>query len=125
MERQTNLPLVAAILVAVGAAVLLPGISLREDASPVLGFVLTGMVFAIVNQLISFYPSDIRTSPPAMILILWAGGIVQDTLVWLLAEWVGGKLDGYEVDGFGTALLGGVIVRTVTLALLALKPSTT
>ncbi|MEU9100283.1 phage holin family protein [Streptomyces sp. NPDC048361] len=122
MERKSNLPLVGSILVGVGVATLLPGISLREGSSPVLGFVLTGMVFAFINQLISCYPDDIRTSPPVMLLILGAAGILQDTLVWLLAEWVGGKLDGFEVDGFLTALLGGVIVRAVTLVLLALKP---
>ncbi|MER0448555.1 phage holin family protein [Streptomyces sp. NPDC006711] len=121
MEKKTN-PLAIFIFLGVGAATLLPGISLREQSSPVLGFVLTGIVFVVLNQLISCYPHDIRSCPPVKLLVLGAAGILQDTLLWLLAEWVGGLMDGFEVDGFGAALLGGVIVRTVTLALLVLKP---
>ncbi|CAM5579927.1 phage holin family protein [Streptomyces xanthochromogenes] len=121
MEERSN-PVAVFNFIGVGAAVLLPGISLREGASPVLGFVLTGLLFFVVNQAIRCYPTDIRSAPPVMLLILGAVGIVQDTLLWLLAGWVGGKLDGFEVDGFGTALLGGLVVRTVVLVLMALSP---
>ncbi|GAA2457373.1 phage holin family protein [Streptomyces mauvecolor] len=122
MERQSN-PLVIHIFLGVGAATLLPGISLREQSSAILGLAITGIVFVVANQMIRCYPNDIRSTPPITLLVLGVVGVVQDTLLWLLAEWVGGKLDGFEVDGFGTALLGGLIVRAVTLVLMALTPS--
>jgi putative membrane protein len=104
------------------ATVLLPGIS------PILGsppweVVLAGAVFLIVNQLIYSYPSNIRTAPPILLLMLGAFGILQDTLVWLLVSWLGSDMEyGLHVDGFLSALLGGVIVRVTVLVLMALGP---
>jgi putative membrane protein len=107
------------------AAALLPGIS-PFAGNPFWQVMLASIVFLIVNQLIHSYPSAIRTAPPAMLLILAAVGIVQDTLVWLLASWLSGQMDsGLHVDGFLTALLGGVITRATVLAALALGPQPT
>lgn len=104
------------------AAALLPGISPVADG-PFWQTMLASIVFLVVNQLIHTYPSAIRSAPPVMLLVLAAIGIVQDTLVWLLVSWLGGQMDsGLHVDGFLTALLGGVITRAVTLAAMALGP---
>lgn len=111
-----------AYLGALLAAVLLPGIRPIDDNVAWAAF-LPGLVFLIVNQLISSYPSSIRTAPPVMLLILGAVGIVQDTLIWLLVSWIGAQMDsGLDVDGFLAALLGGVVVRLTVLTLMALGP---
>lgn len=104
------------------AAAVLPGISLVSEG-PFWQLFMATIGFLIVNQLIYSYPSAIRTAPPVMLLVLAAVGIVQDSLVWLLVSWLGGQMDaGLHVDGFLTALLGGVIVRAATLAAMALGP---
>ncbi|MFD3499251.1 phage holin family protein [Streptomyces sp. NPDC058676] len=104
------------------ATAVLPGISLILD-SPPLELLLPGAVFLIVNQLIHSYPSAVRSAPPIMLLILAVVGVVQDTLVWLLASWLGSEMDyGLHVDGFLPALLGGVIVRVSVLVVMALGP---
>ncbi|MER6994307.1 phage holin family protein [Streptomyces sp. NPDC000410] len=102
------------------AAALLPGISVRGEAPQVMAVVIGGAIFVILNQLIYSYPHDIRRAPALMLLILGAIGVVQDTLVWLVVSWAGGKLGGgLHVDGFVAALLGGLIVRAVVLLALA------
>ncbi|NUP21135.1 MAG: phage holin family protein [Streptomyces sp.] len=103
------------------AAVLLPGIRPIDD-NVAWAALLPGLAFLIVNQLISSYPSSIRTAPPIALLILAAVGIVQDTLIWLLVSWIGSQTGGLHVDGFLAALLGGVVVRLTVLALMAVGP---
>ncbi|MFG2128271.1 hypothetical protein ACGFNV_10765 [Streptomyces sp. NPDC048751] len=104
------------------AIVLLPGISPVLDDPP-WELILCGSVFLIVNQLIHCYPSNVRSSP---VVVFAAIGIVQDTLIWFLVSWISGHLDiGVHVDGFLAALLGGVIVRVTTLAVMAIGPQPT
>ncbi|MEV0266452.1 phage holin family protein [Streptomyces sp. NPDC050617] len=102
------------------AAYLPTGITLGER--PIVSLFVGGIVFSIVNKLILTYPSEIRSAPPITLLILGLVGIVQDSLIWLLASWlVGTQLEaGLHVDGFGGALLGGVVVRAAALACLAI-----
>ncbi|MEV6496457.1 phage holin family protein [Streptomyces prunicolor] len=104
------------------AAALLSGIHALGD-SRLFDALVAGIVFTAVNQLIYAYPDDIRGAHPIVLLAFGAVGIVQDTLIWLLVSWLSGKMgDGLHVDGFPTALLGGVVVRASTFALLALGP---
>ncbi|MEU3610929.1 hypothetical protein ABZ725_01250 [Streptomyces sp. NPDC006872] len=102
--------------------VLLPGISTVGDDPPWAVFTC-GALFLIVNQLIHSYPSAIRTSPRGLILALAGVGVVQDTLLWLLASWLGSQLTyGIHVDGFLAALLGGLIARVTVLGCMAVGP---
>ena len=104
------------------AAALLSGIHALGD-SRLFDALLAGIVFTVVNQLIYAYPDDIRGTHPIALLAFGAVGIVQDTLIWLLVSWLSGKMgDGLYVDGFPTALLGGVVVRASAFVLLALGP---
>jgi putative membrane protein len=105
------------------AAALLPGITSRLDDGAPWGVVLAGAVFVIVNQLIYTYPHAIRSAPPLALLILAVIGVAQDTLLWLLVSWIGAQLDyGLHVDGFLTALLGGLVVRAIVLVLISFGP---
>ncbi|MFC8346055.1 phage holin family protein [Streptomyces sp. GKU 895] len=107
------------------AAALLPGIRPIGD-NVFWAALLPALVFLVVNQLISSYPSGIRTAPPIALLILGAVGVVQDTLIWLLVSWLGAQMgSGLDVDGFLAALLGGVVVRLTVLAAMALGPQPT
>ncbi|WP_405645863.1 hypothetical protein [Streptomyces uncialis] len=69
------------------------------------------------------YPNSIRTAPPVATLLLAVVGFVQDALAWLLVSWLASQMGfGVEVDGVLAAVLGGLVVRTVALAALALAP---
>jgi len=110
-------------LAVAAATALLPGITSRLDDGAVWGVILAGAVFVIVNQLIHTHPHAIRSAPPLALLLLTVVGVAQDTLLWLLVFWIGGQLDhGLQVDGFLTALLGGLVVRAVVLALIYVGP---
>ncbi|MFH8369331.1 hypothetical protein [Streptomyces sp. NPDC018031] len=102
------------------AVAALPGITVESNVA-FASVILAGAIFVIVNQLVLSYPQDIRTAPPVMLAILGVVGVVEDTLIWLLVDWLGGRLDtGPYVDGFGMAVLGGLIARVTALLVLAL-----
>ncbi|MFG3291124.1 hypothetical protein ACGF3G_20230 [Streptomyces sp. NPDC048179] len=104
-------------------ATLLPGVSVVDYDARWLGFVLPGLVFVILNQLIHTYPSDIRNAPAIPLLVLAAIGIVQDTLIWLLVSWIASKTgSGIHVHGFLMALAAGATVRVTVLVLFVLGP---
>ncbi|MER6078578.1 hypothetical protein [Streptomyces sp. NPDC001833] len=107
-------------------ATLLPGVRVVDFDTPWVGFVVAGLVFVILNQLIHIYPSDIRNAPAIPLLVLGAIGIVQDTLIWLLVSWITARTgSGIHVDGFLTALAAGATVRVTVLALFVLGPQPT
>ncbi|MGX2997825.1 hypothetical protein JNUCC64_26755 [Streptomyces sp. JNUCC 64] len=123
-RKQTALPRVLGAVAGVLLTVqVVPGVSLLPF-SPWPGALVTACsLFVIVNQLIYAYPQRIRTAPPPVTLVLAAFGVVQDTLIWLLVSYVSDQLGrGLTVDGFLPALLGGLIVRAVTLGFIALTP---
>jgi putative membrane protein len=54
-------------------------------------------------------------SLPFIILTLGLFLIVINAWMLMLAGWIAGKADiGFEVDGFWTALVGGIIITLVT-----------
>ncbi|MEV0845235.1 hypothetical protein AB0J21_04970 [Streptomyces sp. NPDC049954] len=104
--------------------VLLPGVKFHVSGavSVLVAFVLADLIYTVVNQLISAWPSDnVRDTPSVVLLLLAVVGVFEDSLVWLLISWATGQL-GLQlgVSGYGTALLAGLISRTVVLALMAL-----
>ncbi|KOG88041.1 phage holin family protein [Streptomyces varsoviensis] len=107
-------------LLGVALAAYLPtGIALGERLFT--SVILAVIVFSIVNKLISSYPSEIRSAPPITLLVLGLIGIVQDSLIWLLASWLSSQLGaGLHVDDLGGAVWGGLVVRAATLACLAI-----
>jgi putative membrane protein len=123
-RKHTQVHRVLGTLAGVSLAVgVLPGISVLPYESGGAALVVTVSIFVIVNQLIYSYPNEIRTAPAPVVLLLAVFGFVQDTLVWLLVSFAAdNSIGGHTVDGFLTALLGGLLVRGATLAALYLVP---
>ncbi|MET9513840.1 hypothetical protein [Streptomyces sp. NPDC002994] len=95
------------------AGALLPGITLgAENVDVALSLMVAALVIVILTQLIYVGPS---ARVPAL-LAFGLAGFVQDTLIWWLLSWLGGKFAELEVEGFGTILLAGLITRVSILA---------
>lgn len=74
---------------------------------------LVALIFGVVNVVVK--PIAKVLSFPVLILTLGLFALVINALMLLLTSWVADKLDvGFHVEGFGTALLGGLIVSIVS-----------
>ncbi|MFB7758176.1 hypothetical protein ACFC18_52865 [Streptomyces sp. NPDC056121] len=97
------------------AGALLPGITLgAEDMDVPLSLMVAALVVILLNQLVYVGPSA-RVPAPAL-LAFGLAGFLQDSLIWWLLSWLGGKFSELEVEGFGTILLAGLITRVSILA---------
>ncbi|MFS4092748.1 hypothetical protein [Streptomyces sp. AF1A] len=97
------------------AGALLPGITLGAQGMDVLlSLVIAALVVVGLTQLVYVGPSA-RVPAPAL-LAFGLAGFVQDSLIWWLLSWLGGKVSALEVEGFGTILLAGLITRVSILA---------
>ncbi|MFI6056714.1 hypothetical protein [Streptomyces sp. NPDC051286] len=97
------------------AGTLLPGITLgAEDMDVPLSLMVAALVVMLLTQLVYVGPSA-RVPAPAL-LAFGLAGFVQDSLIWWLLSWLGGKFAELEVEGFGTILLAGLITRVSILA---------
>ncbi|MFC9618314.1 hypothetical protein [Streptomyces sp. NPDC056938] len=97
------------------AGALLPGITLgAEDLDVPLSLMVAALVVILLNQLVYVGPSA-RVPAPAL-LAFGLAGFLQDSLIWWLLSWLGGKFSELEVEGFGTILLAGLITRVSILA---------
>ncbi|MGG2461829.1 phage holin family protein [Streptomyces sp. RGM 3693] len=102
---------------------LLKGITLTGENTgrKVLTLVLVALIFGLVNFLVK--PVVKVLSFPLFILTLGLITLVVNALMLMLTSWVAGKADlAFHVDGFWTALLGGVIVSIVSWAMHVLLP---
>ena len=102
---------------------LIAGISLT-GATPgdrVTALLLVAVVFGIVNAVVR--PVVKLLSLPFLILTLGLLIFVINALMLLLTSWLSGQLGlGFHVDGFGSALLGGLVVMVATWVLEVLIP---
>ncbi|MGW6356852.1 hypothetical protein ACWFR5_17120 [Streptomyces sp. NPDC055092] len=97
------------------AGALLPGITLgAEDVDVPLSLMVAALVVIVLTQLVYVGPSA-RVPAPAL-LAFGLAGFLQDSLIWWLLSWLGGKFSELEVEGFGTILLAGLITRVSILA---------
>ncbi len=94
------------------AARIVDGITLEEEA---LTIILVALVFALVNTFIR--PILKLISLPVLILTL---GLFTFVINAAMLAITAGILDGLSIDGFGSALLGAVIVTLVSWGLNAL-----
>jgi putative membrane protein len=83
--------------------------------------ILVALVFGLVNVLVK--PVVQVLTFPLFILTLGLITLVVNALMLLLTSWVAGKLDlSFHVEGFWTAVLGGLIISVVSWALHVVLP---
>lgn len=74
---------------------------------------LVALIFGVVNVVVK--PIAKVLSFPVLVLTLGLFALVINALMLLLTSWVADKVDvGFHVEGFGTALLGGLIISIVS-----------
>jgi putative membrane protein len=115
---------VAVNAVAVGVACwLLADIWLRGGSASerLLRLLLVAVVFGLVNAVVR--PVVKLLSLPFIILTLGLLIFVINALMLMLTSWLSGQIGlGFHVDGFGTALVGALIIIVVTWGLELVLP---
>ncbi|MFJ3951548.1 phage holin family protein [Streptomyces libani] len=87
----------------------------------ILTLILVALIFGLVNFLVK--PVVKLLSFPLFILTLGLITLVVNALMLLLTSWLAGKADlAFHVNGFWTALLGGVIISIVAWAMHVVLP---
>ncbi|SOD85253.1 phage holin family protein [Streptomyces sp. Ag109_G2-15] len=83
--------------------------------------IVVALIFGLVNFLVK--PIVKVLTFPLFILTLGLITLIVNALMLLLTSWVCGKLDlSFHVEGFWTAVLGGLIISIVSWALNLLLP---
>jgi putative membrane protein len=83
--------------------------------------IVVALLFGLVNFLVK--PIVKVLTFPLFILTLGLITLVVNALMLLLTSWLAGKLDlSFHVEGFWTAVLGGLIVSIVSWALHVVLP---
>jgi putative membrane protein len=83
--------------------------------------IIVALIFGLVNFLVK--PVVKLLSLPLMILTLGLFTLVVNALMLMLTSWLAGKFDlSFHVDGFWTAVLGGLIISIVSWALHVVLP---
>ncbi|MEV7678938.1 phage holin family protein [Streptomyces sp. NPDC088341] len=86
-----------------------------------LTLVLVALVFGLVNFIVK--PVVKLLTLPLFILTLGLITLVVNALMLLLTSWLADKLDlSFHVEGFWTAVLGGLIISIVSWALHMVLP---
>jgi len=115
---------VAVNAVAVGVACwLLADIWLRggSHTERLLRLLLVAVVFGLVHAVVR--PVVKLLSLPFIILTLGLLIFVINALMLMLTSWLSGQIGlGFHVDGFGTALVGALIITVVTWGLELVLP---
>ncbi|MCX4639460.1 phage holin family protein [Streptomyces sp. RPA4-5] len=87
----------------------------------ILTLILVALIFGLVNFLVK--PLVKLLSFPLFILTLGLITLVVNALMLMLTSWLAGQADlAFHVDGFWTALLGGVIISIVAWAMHVILP---
>lgn len=87
----------------------------------IITLLIVAVIFGIVNAIIK--PVLKLLSLPFIILTLGLLLFVINALMLMLTSWISGKLDvPFHVEGFGTALLGALIITIVSWFLNAVLP---
>ncbi|KLJ04201.1 phage holin family protein [Streptomyces albidoflavus] len=105
----------AALLVAVW---LLDDITLTGDSTgnKAVTLIVVALIFGLVNFLVK--PVVKVLTFPLFVLTLGLITLVVNALMLMLTSWLAGQFDlSFHVDGFWTAVLGGLIISVVSWAL--------
>ncbi|MGW7407899.1 phage holin family protein [Streptomyces sp. NPDC054833] len=83
--------------------------------------IVVALLFGLVNWLVK--PIVKILTFPLFILTLGLITLVVNALMLMLTSWMSGKLDlSFHVDGFWTAVVGGLIISIVSWALNVVLP---
>ncbi|MCX5049482.1 MULTISPECIES: phage holin family protein [unclassified Streptomyces] len=83
--------------------------------------IVVALIFGLVNFLVK--PLVKLLSLPLLILTLGLFTLVVNALMLLLTSWLADKFDlSFHVEGFWTAILGGLIISIVSWALHVVLP---
>ncbi len=102
---------------------LLDKITLTGDSTgkEIATLLLVALIFGLVNFLVK--PVVKLLSLPLLILTLGLFTLVVNALMLLLTSWLADQLDlSFHVEGFWTAVLGGLIISVVSWALNVVLP---
>jgi putative membrane protein len=81
-----------------------------------LSFLWLALIFGLVNVVIR--PLLIVMSCPLLVLTLGLGTLIINTLMFILAGWIGTQFNvGFTVDNFVSAFLGALITSIVSFIL--------
>ncbi len=87
-----------------------------NDPDNWLSFIWLALIFGVVNAVIR--PILMVMSCPLIILTLGLGTLLVNTLMFVLAGWIGTQFGvGFEVNGFWGAFLGALITSVVSFVL--------
>ncbi|MGW1539440.1 phage holin family protein [Streptomyces sp. NPDC002309] len=82
---------------------------------------VVALIFGLVNFLVK--PLVQLLSLPLLVLTLGLFTLIVNALMLLLTSWLADKLDlSFHVEGFWTAVLGGLIISIVSWALNVILP---
>jgi putative membrane protein len=104
------------------AAVIVPGVALGEhELGPqVLTLLVVGAIFGVVNAVLK--PILTILTLPLFVLTLGLFALVINALLlWLTGALAGAFGLAFDVDGFLSALLGGLVVSIVSLGVSLLR----
>jgi putative membrane protein len=102
---------------------LLDKITLTGDSTgkEVVTLILVALIFGLVNFLVK--PVVKLLSLPLLILTLGLFTLIVNALMLLLTSWLADQFDlSFHVEGFWTAVLGGLIISVVSWALNVVLP---
>jgi len=92
-----------------------------DTGHKVLLMLVVALIFGIVNAIVK--PIFKLVSLPIVIVTLGLFLVVINALMLMLTSWLSGLFDlGWHVEGFWTAVLGGLIVAVVSWLLNAFVP---
>ena len=94
------------------ACLVVPGVTPVD--SSVEAVVVNALIFGLVNAFIR--PLMKFMTCPLVILTLGLGALLVNTVMFLLAGWIGIRLGyGFRVDGFVAAFMGALVVSLVSV----------
>ena len=123
---RTLLRLLANAAALAAATFLLSGITLtarstQSTQDKIVALLIVALIFGVLNALVK--PIFKLATVPLLLLTLGLFLIVINACMLLLTSWVASKVGlGWQVDGFGTAVIGAVIVSLVNFVLSAFVP---
>ncbi|MFD9540304.1 phage holin family protein [Streptomyces sp. NPDC060022] len=93
-----------------------------DDTGPkVLTLIVVALLFGLINSVVK--PVVQLLTLPLFILTLGLVTLVVNALMLMLTSWLAGVFDlSFHVDGFWTAVLGGLIISVVSWALNVVLP---